>query len=143
MSRLQLALTQAQNPGIYRFNSRATVEFLDNEARAAGWRLFYLNGARARDKQTFLAQAAHAMEFPTYFGKNGDAFEECLNDFSWAPAAGYILLFQSPERLIKNARPAWETADDIFATAIENWSERGVPFYVLLRGMVPSEFPSL
>lgn len=143
MSKLQLALTQERSPGIYRFDSRASVEFLQSEADAAGWRLFHLDGARVRDKKTFLDKAARAMEFPAYFGHNWDAFEECVNDLSWAPASGYILVFQAPERLIKNARADWEIVVEIFSTAIENWNEQGVPFYVLLRGAVPGEFPAL
>lgn len=143
MSKLQLALTQERTPGMYRFDSRATVEFLRNEADAAGWQLFYLDGAKVRDKKSFLAKAARALNFPAYFGHNWDAFEECVNDLSWAPASGYILLFQAPERLVKNARADWEIAVEILATAIENWNELGVPFYVLLRGMVPGEFPAL
>ncbi|RIK33770.1 MAG: barnase inhibitor [Chloroflexi bacterium] len=143
MSKLQLALTQERTPGMYRFDSRATVEFLRNEADAAGWQLFYLDGAKVRDKKSFLAKAARALNFPAYFGHNWDAFEECVNDLSWAPASGYILLFQAPERLVKNARADWEIAVEILSTAIENWNELGVPFFVLLRGTVPGEFPAL
>jgi RNAse (barnase) inhibitor barstar len=143
MSKLQLALTQERIPGLYRFGSRATHEFLMNEADAAGWRLFYLDGARVRDKKSFLDKAARAMEFPEYFGHNWDAFEECVNDLAWAPASGYILLFQAPERMIKNARADWEIAVEILTTAIENWNEQGVPFYVLLRGTAPGEIPAL
>lgn len=143
MSNLQRALTQERIPGLYLFNSRATSETLRVEADAAGWRLFYLDGARVRDKKSFLARAARALEFHAYFGHNWDAFEECVNDLSWAPASGYIVLFQSPERMIKNARADWDIAVEILATAVDNWAEQGVPFYVLLRGMVSGEFPAL
>lgn len=143
MSNLQLALTQERIPGIYRFDSRASVEFLQNEAAAAGWRLFHLDGSKVRDKKSFLDKAARAMKFPDYFGHNWDAFEECINDLSWAPASGYILLFQAPERMLKNARADWEIAVEILSTAIGNWNEQGVPFYILLRGTVPGEFPVL
>ncbi len=143
MSKLQLALTQERIPGVYRFDSRATPEFLRHEADAAGWRFFYLDGARVHDKKSFLNQAARALDFPSYFGHNWDAFEECINDLAWAPAAGYILLFQAPERFVKNARTDWQVAVEILTTAIENWNEAGAPFYVLLRGRVPGEFPAL
>lgn len=53
MSKLQLALTQERIPGMYRFDSRATVEFLRNEADAAGWQLFYLDGAKCATKNRF------------------------------------------------------------------------------------------
>lgn len=143
MSNIQIALTQERNPGIYRFESQAAVEYLQNKAKAAGWRLFYLDGSKVRDKESFLNKAARAMDFPDYFGKNWDAFEECVNDLSWAPASGYILLFQAPERLVKNSRATWETALEILATAVENWNEQGIPFFVLLRGLPPAEIELL
>ncbi|MFM6745401.1 MAG: barstar family protein, partial [Dolichospermum sp.] len=31
-------------------------------------KVFHLNGKKINNKQTFLTQAAEAMEFPTYFG---------------------------------------------------------------------------
>jgi YD repeat-containing protein len=39
--------------------------------------------AGIRDKETLLAQLARRGQFPTYFGYNWDALEECLADFSW------------------------------------------------------------
>ena len=142
MSNLQRVLAQERNPGTYRFDSRASVQVMETEAADAGGQLFYLDGAKVRDKKSFLEKIARAMKFPDYYGKNWDAFEECVNDLSWAPASGYVLVYQAPERFVKNARADWEIALDIFASAIENWSERGIPFYVLLRGMVPGEIES-
>jgi hypothetical protein len=40
-------------------------------------KVFYLDGKKINSKQTFLKQAAEAMEFPTYFGANWDAFDKC------------------------------------------------------------------
>src|SRR5690242_7078030 len=33
-----------------------------------------------------------AFRFPSYFGMNWDAADECLADMSWEPAAGYVAL---------------------------------------------------
>jgi RNAse (barnase) inhibitor barstar len=40
-------------------------------------KVFYLDGKKINSKQTFLKQAAEAMEFPAYFGANWGAFGEC------------------------------------------------------------------
>ncbi len=135
MSKLQRALKQTRPPAIYRFTSQASVQFLENEASHAGWRLFCLDGSKIRDKKTFLDNIARAMEFPAYFGKNWDALNDMLTDVEWARAAGYIVLFQDPERFIKNAPDDWGVAVDIFTTTIEFWKEQGIPFYILLRGV--------
>jgi hypothetical protein len=143
MTKLKTVLTQERNSGVYRFDSRAAIESLKKEASKQGWRLFDLDGRKIRDKASFLDRTARAMDFPSYFGKNWDALEECLNDLSWAPASGYILLWQSPERLIQGSTADWATALDILETTIKNWVQAGTPFYVLLRGSTPPEIPEL
>lgn len=143
MSKLQRALTQTRIPDIYRFESKAALETLRAETENIEWRLFYLDGSKVYDKKTFLDKIARAMKFPSYFGYNWDAFNDCLTDLGWAPAQGYVVLFQAPERFIKNSPDQWEIAIDIFNSAIEFWQEQGIPFYLLLRGSAPETFPQL
>jgi len=38
-----------------------------------------------RSKQKLFAVLADKLRFPTYFGHNWDALEECLRDLSWLP----------------------------------------------------------
>lgn len=141
MSKLARVLAQARAPGIYRFSSRASVEFLQREAEKQGWRFFYLDGAKIRDKKTFLDHVARAMDFPDYFGKNWDALNDCLTDLK--SASGYIVLFESPDKFIAGSPSDWDVALDVFKTAIEFWRGVDVPFYLLLRGDAPATFPPL
>ncbi len=143
MSNLKTALAQTQPSGIYRFTSRASVATLTQQAAPAGWRVFDLNGTKIKDKPTFLNQIAQAMSFPYYFGKNWDALNDCLTDLEWAPAKGYVVLFQDPARFMKNAPADWDVAIDLFNTAIQFWTEQKIPFYVLLRGAGTTKFPTL
>jgi hypothetical protein len=55
-----------------------------------GIRVFYLEGRNIFSKETFLSQTAEVMKFPSYFGNNWDAFEECITDLAWCPAQEYI-----------------------------------------------------
>ena len=98
-----------------------------------GWRLFHLDGRRARSKASFLHAAAEAMHFPAYFGRNWDAFEECINDLAWAPAPGYVLLYEHVWWLACEDPTAWRTARAILHDACRNWASQGTPFLVLLR----------
>lgn len=143
MSRLQRALRQTRPPGIYRFVSDASVEFLQREAEREGWQFYFLDGTKIRDKKTYLQAIARALKFPDYFGKNWDALNDCLTDLEWTRGAGYIVLLQSPERFMKTSPEDWDVAMDIFSTAIQFWREQNIPFYVLLRGTVPETFPPL
>lgn len=143
MSNLQHALKQDKPAGIYHFVSEASIPFLQQEADKAGWRLYALDGKKITNKKTFLAQIAHEMEFPDYFGKNWDALNDCLTDMRWTQGHGYIVLFQTPERIYKKSPQDLAVALDIFKSAIEFWKELNIPFYVLLQGKIQDTFPFL
>jgi hypothetical protein len=48
--------------------------------------VFEVNGACIESERDLLSALARAMEFPSYFGMNWDALDECLRDLSWRPA---------------------------------------------------------
>jgi hypothetical protein len=145
MSSLQAVLRAKSPPGIYRFRSAASLTDLRRQAKVAGWQLYYLDGRRIRDKQTFLKTIARAMSFPSYFGMNWDALNDSITDLQGTGAKGYITLFGAPERFAESSPDDWAVAMDIFKDAIRFWShlDTPVPFYVLLRGNVPGDFPVL
>lgn len=134
MSKIKAVLSQAHAPGVYRFRSRVAPATLRRALEKAGWRLFYLDGREIHDKASFLQAGAAAMEFPAYFRPNWDAFEECVNDLSWAPAQGYVILFDHAGRFELSAPRDWATAMDIFEDAVASWRSAGTPMYVLVRG---------
>lgn len=134
MSKIKAVLSQAHAPGVYRFRSRVAPATFRRALEKAGWRLFYLDGREIHDKASFLQAVATAMEFPAYFRPNWDAFEECVNDLSWAPAQGYVILFDHAGRFELSAPRDWATAMDIFEDAVASWRSAGTPMYVLVRG---------
>lgn len=134
MSKTQAILSGARPPGIYRFRSRARPAALQRALEQAGWRLFHLDGREIHDKASFLQAGAAAMAFPAYFRTNWDAFEECLNDLSWTPAQGYVILFDHAGQFERNAPHDWAIALDIFEDAIMAWRMGGTPMYLLVRG---------
>ncbi|MSP14777.1 MAG: barnase inhibitor [Chloroflexi bacterium] len=134
MSRIQSALTGERPPGVYRFNSRLAPATVQHIVEPAGWRCFRLDGREISDKASFLRACATAMGFPGYFGHNWDAFEESLRDLSWAPAPGYVVLFDHAGQFATVAPGEWATALAIFQDSVAAWGQTGVPLYVLLRG---------
>ena len=42
-----------------------------------------VDGAKARDKASFMSAIAGALKLPDYFGANWDALAECLDDLHW------------------------------------------------------------
>jgi hypothetical protein len=125
--------TGAVAPGVYRFTGRIPRARLAEVADQFGWRFFSIDGANVFDKATFLQATAEAMGFPSYYGHNWDAFEEMVNDLSWAPGAGYLLLYDDVARFANNAPSEWTVALDILHHATANWHTQGLPMMVLLR----------
>ena len=53
-------------------------------------------------KQELLDAFEHGLNFPNYFGKNWDAFEECINDLSWLEKRKVVIIHEDvPDRLPK------------------------------------------
>jgi hypothetical protein len=129
MSKLLQRLGDPAKSGVYR--SSRSDEILD-AARGSGIRVVRIDLAGATDKDKLLARVAEALRFPAWFGGNWDALEDCLCDLSWAPAAGYVLLFEGAAAVPLVDRG---TLADILASAAASWSERKRPFFaVFLEG---------
>lgn len=94
-------------------------------ASQEGAKVFYLDGRKIATKEDFLREAATAMNFPTYFGANWDAFDECIRDLSWIPAQKYILIYDRPDIFAKAQPEQWQIAQDILQSASQYWQESG------------------
>lgn len=127
-------------PALYVTRSRAQVKSINAVAEQQGWRCFHLDGRHITTKATFLRRCAQVMEFPSYFGQNWDAFEECLRDLTWLPARGYLLLYDDVAAFARHSPGEWATAYDILDDAVTHWRKTATPLVVLLRktgGLLP------
>lgn len=133
MPTLHDVLTDPAAAGVYHLSGRTPIATLRRRAEEAGLRPFTLDGDAISDKDSFLRACADAMAFPAYFGRNWDAFEECLTDLSWAPANGYIVLYDHVAPFIRQSPKDWAVARDILTDAVEYWRRTPTPLSVLLR----------
>ena len=85
-----------------------------------------------RDKAGFLAACARDLRFPANFGGNWDAFSDCINDFAWAAAPGYVIVIGQVEAFASQAPDEWATALEILRGAADAWRARNRTFVVLL-----------
>lgn len=141
MPTLHTVLADPAAAGIYRVPVRLSVAVLTRRIASSDARLALLPGGTITDKGTLLRAAAAALAFPPYFGRNWDAFADCLTDLSWLPASGHAILYDNPAPLIRQSPQDWATAVEIFGAAAERWRVAGVPFAVLLRrtsGLTPT-----
>ena len=86
----------------------------------------------ALTRTTFLSRIAEALEFPDWFGRNWDAFFDCLADLSWLPAGGHVLVLLNAAEMRAHAPETLDTAMLIMRDAASVWSGRGVTLRVLV-----------
>jgi RNAse (barnase) inhibitor barstar len=71
-------------------------------------------------KMDLLLALQAALRFPSYFGRNWDALDECLRDLSWLPA-GSVGLFHEDVPLV-NDRASLQTYVSILRRAMDTWA---------------------
>lgn len=80
--------------------------------------------SKAHDKQGFFDEISAALQFPSYFGENWDALDECINDLDWLPATdSYLLLITDADQLLEDGPfKDLEILMTILEKTAKNWS---------------------
>jgi hypothetical protein len=125
MSKLLQRLSDATKSGVYCAPADGAVL---EATRGSALRVAQVKLGGVAGKEALLQRIAAALQFPDWFGGNWDALEDCLTDLSWAPAAGYVLLFEDAGRLPADDR---RILVDVLAAAASHWSQRGTPFFAV------------
>lgn len=103
----------------------------------AGFAVRVFQGKKCRTKSGLLGEFARVLEFPSYFGKNWDAFEECVTDLYWLPAPGYLFVLTEAEQVLAGHDEDYRTFVTIMEEAGKVWAtdqdvRPEIPFHVLL-----------
>jgi hypothetical protein len=122
----------AKRSGVYR--APRGVVGLTKQAHADGLAWLNIDLARVRDKKDFVAACAKQLKFPKGFGGNWDALADCLRDFAWHRADGYVLHVQEVANFARIAPDDYATALEILRLAADYWKEQRVPFIVMMDG---------
>jgi len=121
--------------GIYKLPSRASIESVRHAAENAGMRFAYVDGKNIDDKTSFIKAVGEPLDFPGYSAKNWDAFEESMNDLSWAPSDnGYVILLDKAGAFEESQPRAFKTALEILGDVSKSWGDAGTPMLILVRG---------
>lgn len=100
-----------------------------------GFALRLIQGKECGTPSSLFGEFARALDFPDYFGHNWDALEECLADFEWLPANGYVLLITDAHAVLPDDEDEYETLLEVLSDAGEAWSKgqtidgRRAPFH--------------
>jgi hypothetical protein len=104
-----------------------------------------LRGKKMKDYEGLFNEFSAALQFPWYFGENGNAFDECLADLSWMPPRlGYVLVISHGEEcleLTKDSGLTWlvgslERAATDWSISVDEgqpWDREPVPFHIVLQ----------
>ena len=101
-----------------------------------GFQRFEVDGAPVRSGEALLGAVDATMKFPSYFGGNWDALDECLRDLDWLPpAAGYVLVVRNAGRLWKQDALSAGKFSQAWLGAAEEWAKQGKPFHLVFMDM--------
>ena len=102
-------------------------------AKTLGLNVFKLNLGGARGKSDLLDRFAKALSFPAHFGKNWDAFNDCLTDMQWLDGKGWVVIVANAERFAEKNEEEFTTAIKILTGAAEHWRALKKPFWIIIQ----------
>ncbi len=133
MNREELAdtLPQPERAGVFSLPAHdiATLAEVAAERRFA---VFRVNLAGCTESSEVLARLAEQLYFPDWFGQNWDALTDCLTDFSWREAEGYVLVLEKLGDFRAAGDDDFDTLIEILSDASASWSVLGIPFWAFL-----------
>jgi len=131
------SLMQDGRGGVFFVPGNPDVKSIRKAAVAAGFAFFHIDGKNIARKEQLLTAAALSMHFPSTFGKNWDALEECLTDLEWVDGDGYVIYYDHIDGLLAAHPDQFETLVEILRDAVASWKEDGEAMVALLSGAKP------
>ena len=127
-SLMQEQLGKTEKNGILRLNSKDKPA-LREAAESLGLRFYSVNLQGAANVPGFVKAFKGDLDFPNLFGNTLDALYDCLTDFSWHAAPGYVITISGNEKLRANPS-SFAVLNEVLASAAEEWQRRNIPFWV-------------
>ena len=128
------SLLEDNRGGVWFLPNPADPKSVQAAAKRAGFAYFHIDGKNVARKEQLLNAAATAMHFPSDFGHNWDALEECLTDLEWVDADGYVIYYDHIDGLLAAHPDQFETLVEILRDAVASWKEDDAAMVVLLSG---------
>jgi RNAse (barnase) inhibitor barstar len=81
-----------------------------------------IHGVNIINNKTLLKTLNDMFKFPSYFGYNWDALEECINDLNWLHFKSYILILENVDKM-QLSENDMQTFIKIITKAAGEWME--------------------
>ncbi|MDR0482151.1 MAG: barstar family protein [Cellulomonadaceae bacterium] len=142
------ALLEVESPfsPLFLVGSQDVIETIVQDLQRLSLTVFSIRGNHSKTLTALMLEFEKQMSFPSYFGRNKDALNECIIDLDWLPtSAGYVLLLSSPDQCLvdegeEEVRWFVSALTDAIATWAdpvtvgEPWDRPALPFHVVLTG---------
>lgn len=124
-------LADASQSGAYYVDLHDRAAIVD-AATLLELRLLPVDLRDCRDRDDALERIAAALQFPDWFGGNWDALADCLNDLSWLPAPGYVLMLDHADDWRRGDLEGFEVLLDVANDTGARWAAQRIPFWMLI-----------
>ena len=114
--------------GLYRL-AASDLPAMREAAEMLGQAFYLVDLSRARNVPGFIKAMQRDLGFPEPFGRNLDALHDCLTDFSWRLAPGYVIVLSGSE-VLQGTPTSLAALNEVLACTIEFWNERDIPFRI-------------
>ena len=81
------------------------------------------NGRQMRDWDELSEIFANMFSFPSYYGRNWDALEECIGDLSWIAFDKLLLVISNADHVFSREPKEMDIFLDVLKCAGERWSK--------------------
>lgn len=125
---LQKLLRKTRLSGIYHLPASGLAT-LKEAAATLDFACYEANLHESGDIETIIEALGQALGFPEWYGANLDALNDCLTDFSWHDAPGYVIVLSGVDALRADEN-MFSTLNEVFSNAIEAWRGQDIPFWV-------------
>jgi RNAse (barnase) inhibitor barstar len=132
METLEQRLRQPRKSGVYR--AAEPPAGIESAARRARLRVVEVDASAARTKAQVLKLLGTSLAFPSWFGRNWDALEDCLTDSSWLSGPGILIRIEGFSAYANTDADGFSILLDIFKTSAEYWRSEGKSFWVVFAG---------
>ncbi|MDT7708187.1 MAG: hypothetical protein QOG20_3794, partial [Pseudonocardiales bacterium] len=86
------------------------------------------------ERRALLTAIGQALRFPSHYGRDLDALEECLLDLSWLPTGEVVLVWDGADALQQTDPRGHRVLLEVLASAIEATADGPRPLRVVLTG---------
>lgn len=128
---LRALLADASQAGAF-FVDEHDSDAMVEAAETLDYHVLRIDLAGCRDKLRALELIGEALQFPDWVGDNWDALADAINDLSWLPANGYLLLLERSSGWREHAPEDFDMLLGIINEAAVTWAGQDTAFWALL-----------